>query len=77
MVHTRATKEAALDIIKGSAGHGRGRGQALLGNPPRPLVSIEQLLATQNDFMSMLVENEAWGRMPVSPPSLGHEHVIL
>jgi hypothetical protein len=59
MVHTRATEEAALDILKGSAGHGRGRGQALLGNPPCPLVSIEQLLATQNDFMSMLVQNEA------------------
>jgi hypothetical protein len=59
MVHTRATEEAALDILEGSAGHGHGRGQALLGNPPRPLVSIEQLLATQNDFMSMLVQNEA------------------
>jgi hypothetical protein len=59
MVHNRASEEAALDILEGSAGHGHGRGQALLGNPPRPLVSIEQLLATQNDFMSMLVQNEA------------------
>jgi hypothetical protein len=52
-----------LHIPKGSAGHGRGCGKALCGNPspPPPLcasVSIEQLLATQNELMSVLMQNE-------------------
>jgi hypothetical protein len=36
MVHTRAAEDAALDIPEGSTGHGRGRGQALHGNPSSP-----------------------------------------
>jgi hypothetical protein len=45
MVHTRTSEELSLDIPEGSAGHGRGqipRG----GAPPRPPISLEQLLAT-------------------------------
>jgi hypothetical protein len=60
MVHTRATKNVALDIPEGSTGRGRGHGQAPRGNlapppPLRPSVSIEQLLATQNEPIGMLV----------------------
>jgi hypothetical protein len=48
------------DIPEGSAG--RGHGQVPSGNapprPPRPLVSLEQLLAMQNDLMKKLVEND-------------------
>jgi hypothetical protein len=33
MVHTRATEDAMLDILEGSAYRGRGRGQVLDGNP--------------------------------------------
>jgi hypothetical protein len=52
------------NIPEGSAGRGRGRGQAPHGNPPPPPlshtpVSIEQLLATQNKLMSILMQNEA------------------
>jgi hypothetical protein len=50
MVRTRATEDAVLDIPEGSAGRGRGRGQALHANPPLPPprapISIEELLAT-------------------------------
>jgi hypothetical protein len=63
MVGTRATEDAALDIPKGSIGCGRGRGQALHDNPlpPPPCapVNIEELLATQNELMRVLVQNEA------------------
>jgi hypothetical protein len=64
MVHTRATEDAEIDIPKGSVGSGRGCGQAPLGNspplpPPCPPVSIEHLMAMQNELMSMLVRNEA------------------
>jgi hypothetical protein len=64
MVRTRATEDAELDIPEGSAGRGRGRGQAPRGNsppppPPCPPISIQELLATQNELMSMLVKNEA------------------
>jgi hypothetical protein len=65
MVRTRATDDAALDIPKGSADHGRGRGhgQALHDNPPPPppctLVTIEDLLATQNKLMRVLMQHEA------------------
>jgi hypothetical protein len=60
MVHTRATEDAELDIPEGSTEHGRGHGQAPRGNPlplppPHPPISIEQLLAPQNELMSMLV----------------------
>jgi hypothetical protein len=53
-----------IDILKGSARRGRGRGQAPHGKrppqpPSHPPVSIEQLLTTQNELMSVLVQNEA------------------
>jgi hypothetical protein len=60
MVHIRTSEDPILDIPEGSVG--RGRGQAPCGNapppPPRPLVSLEQLLAMQNDLMRRLVEND-------------------
>jgi hypothetical protein len=60
MVHTRTFEDPILDILEGSTG--RGHGQAPCGNapppPPRPLVSLEELLATQNDLMRRLVEND-------------------
>jgi hypothetical protein len=63
MAHTTAVEDAVLDIPEGSVDCGRGHGQAPRGNPrPPPLcppVSIEQLLATQNEIMSVLKENEA------------------
>jgi hypothetical protein len=59
MVRTRATEDAALDIPEGSAGRGRGRGQASHAKPPPPQpcepISIEELLATQNELMRVLV----------------------
>jgi hypothetical protein len=49
-----------LDIPEGSTEHRCGH--APCGNapplPPRPPVSLEQLLATQNDLMRRLVEND-------------------
>jgi hypothetical protein len=64
MVHNGVTEDVTNDIPKVSAGHERGRGQVRHGNPPPhpPLhapVSTEQLLATQNELMGMLVQNEA------------------
>jgi hypothetical protein len=64
MVHTRAIEDAALDIPEGSTSRGRGRGQAPRDNalpspPPRPSVSLEQLLETQNKLMTLLMQNEA------------------
>jgi hypothetical protein len=57
MVCTRTFEELSLDIPEGSAG--RGQGQVPHGGaPPRPHVSLEQLLATQNDLMRRLVEND-------------------
>jgi hypothetical protein len=75
MVHTRDIEDAEIDIPEGSAGHGHGRGQASRGNsptppPPCPPVSIEQLLATQNELMSMLVHIEA----PLGVERLQHHH---
>jgi hypothetical protein len=59
MVRTRTFEDLILDIPKGSAR--RGHGQTPHGNapspPPRPPVSLEQLLAMQNDLMRRLVEN--------------------
>jgi hypothetical protein len=56
MVHTRATEVDMLDILEGSTPCGRGRGQPSHGNaptpPPHPPVSLEQLLATQNERMT-------------------------
>jgi hypothetical protein len=63
MVCMRATEDDVLDIPKGSAPRGRGRGQPSCGNaPPPPLhppVSLEQLLATLNELMTLLIQNEA------------------
>jgi hypothetical protein len=60
MVHTRTSEESILDTPKGSVGCGRG--QVPHGGapppPPRSPVSLEQLLATQNDLMRRLVEND-------------------
>jgi hypothetical protein len=57
MVRTRTFEELSLDSPKGSTE--RGRGQVPHGSaPPRPPVSLEQLLATQNDLMRRLIEND-------------------
>jgi hypothetical protein len=60
MVHTRTFEELSLDSPEGSVK--RGRGQVPRGSapppPPRPPVSLEQLLATQNDLMRRLIEND-------------------
>jgi hypothetical protein len=56
MVCTRTFEDSILDIPEGSVGRGRGqvpRG----GGPPPPPVNLEQLLATENDLMRRLVEN--------------------
>jgi hypothetical protein len=57
MVRTRTFKEMSLDSPEGYARRGccqvpRG------GTPPRPPVSLKQLLATQNDLMRRLIEND-------------------
>jgi hypothetical protein len=60
MVRTRTSEDSILDIPDGSVGHGRGqvpRGGAP-PPPPHPPVSLEKLLATQNDMMRRLVEND-------------------
>jgi hypothetical protein len=57
MVHTRTSEVSIHDILKGSIGHGPSHvpcGDA----PPPPPVSLEQLLATQNDLMRRLIEND-------------------
>jgi hypothetical protein len=57
MVHTRTFEDSILDIPEGSVG--RGRGQVPHGvAPPPPPVSLEQLLATQNELMRRLIEND-------------------
>jgi hypothetical protein len=62
MVRTRTTDDDVLDIPEGSAPRERGRGQPTRGNapppPPHPPVSLEQLLATQNELMTLLIQNE-------------------
>jgi hypothetical protein len=59
MVRTRTNDDDVLDIPEGSAPRGRGRGQPSRGNapppPPHPPVSLEQLLATQNELMTLLI----------------------
>jgi hypothetical protein len=84
MVRTRAAEDAMIDILEGSIGCGCGPGQVPRGNPPtppppHPPVSIEQLLATQNELMNVLVQNEArrGGGTPAPPPTPGHEHILL
>jgi hypothetical protein len=63
MVRTRTTDDDMLDIPEGSAPRGCGRGQPSRGNapppPPHPPFSLEQLLATQNELMTLLIQNEA------------------
>jgi hypothetical protein len=60
MMHTMTSVDSILDIPKGSVR--RGHGQVPRGgappSPPQPPVSLEQLLATQNDLMRRLVEND-------------------
>jgi hypothetical protein len=57
MVHTWTSKDPILDIPGGFIG--RGHGQVPRGGaPPRLLISLGQLLATQNDMMRRLVEND-------------------
>jgi hypothetical protein len=62
MVRLRATDDDMLDIPEGSALCGCGRGHPPCGNapppPPRPPVSLEQLLAMQNELMTLLIQNE-------------------
>jgi hypothetical protein len=63
MVRTRTTNDDVLDIPEGSAPRGCGHGQPSHGNapppPPHPPVSLEQLLAMQNELMTLLIQNEA------------------
>jgi hypothetical protein len=57
MVRTRTFEELNRDSPEGSLG--RGHGQVPCdGAPPPPPVSLEQLLATQNDLMRRLVKND-------------------
>jgi hypothetical protein len=60
MVHTRASEDSILDIPEGSVRHRCGQVPRGGAPPPlpRPPVSLEQLLATQNDLMRRLVEND-------------------
>jgi hypothetical protein len=60
MVRTRANGDDVLDVPEGSIAHEHGRGKPSHGNapPPCPPVSLEQLLATQNELMTLLIQNE-------------------
>jgi hypothetical protein len=58
--YLRTFEDPILDIPEGSTRLGRGHvphGSAP-APPPRPPISLEQLLATQNDMMRRLVEND-------------------
>jgi hypothetical protein len=60
MVPTTTSEDPILDIPEGSVGRRHGhvpRGSAA-PPPTQPPVSLEQLLATQNDSMRKLVEND-------------------
>jgi hypothetical protein len=63
MVHTRITDDHVLDIPEGSALRGHGCGHPSRGNAPPPPshspVSLEKLLATENELMTLLIQNEA------------------
>jgi hypothetical protein len=57
MVRTRTSDDSILDIPEGSVG--RGHDQVPHGGaPPSPPVSLEQLLATQNELLRRLIEND-------------------
>jgi hypothetical protein len=57
MERTRTSEDTILDIPEGSTE--RGHGQVPCGGaPPSPPVSLEQLLAMQNDLMWRLIEND-------------------
>jgi hypothetical protein len=57
MVCTRTFEELSLDSPEGSTG--RGHSQVPCGGtPPRPPVSLEQLLVTQNDLMRRPIKND-------------------
>jgi hypothetical protein len=60
MVHTRTSEDPILDIPDGSVrcGHGQVPCGGAPPPPPCPPVSLEKLLATQNDLMRRLVEND-------------------
>jgi hypothetical protein len=60
MVHTKTSKDHILDIPEGSVGRGRGQVPRSSAPPPPPYppISLGQLLATQNDLMRSLVEND-------------------
>jgi hypothetical protein len=60
MVHLRTSEDPILDIPEGSVGCGRGHVPHCSAPPPPPRrpVSLEQLLATQNDLTRRLVEND-------------------
>jgi hypothetical protein len=63
MVRMRATNDDVLNIPEGSTTCGHRHGQPPRGNaplpPPRLSVSLEQLLATQNKLMTLLMQNDA------------------
>jgi hypothetical protein len=64
MMCTRSIKDHVLNIPEPSAYHGQApcappHGQEPLLPPPHPPVSLEQLLATKNELMRMLVESDA------------------
>jgi hypothetical protein len=60
MVRTWTFEELSFDSHEESAGCGHG--QVPCGSapppPPRPPVSLEQLLDTRNDLMRRLIEND-------------------
>jgi hypothetical protein len=62
MVRTRATDDDVLDILEGFTPRRHGCGQSPRGNAPPPPslppVRLEQLLATQNELMTLLIQNE-------------------
>jgi hypothetical protein len=60
MVRIRTFEDSILDIPEGSIGRGHGQVPRDGAPPPPPHlpISLEQLLATQNDLMRRLVEND-------------------
>jgi hypothetical protein len=59
MVRTRTSEDSILNIPKRLVGHGHGQvpRDSAPPPPPRSPVSLEQLLATQNELMRRLVQN--------------------